>query len=73
MKNLADKEDIYLLVSYERLLNETEKKDKLMKNIGILFTPEGNIGWEYVKAFPVAGRFHQENEKRPLEHHQHSF
>jgi len=55
MKNLADKEDIYLLVSYERLLNEKEKKDKAMKNTGILFTPEGNIGWEYEKAFPVPG------------------
>ena len=55
MKNLADEEDIYLLVSYGRLLNEKEKKDKVMKNMGILFTPDGKIGWEYLKAFPAPG------------------
>ncbi len=55
MRNLADEEDIYLLVSYERLLNETEMNGRLMRNIGVLFTPEGTIGWEYVKAFPTPG------------------
>ena len=65
MKNLADEKDVYLLISYERLLNETEKKDKLMKNISILFTPEGNIGWEYVKAFPVPGLEEQFSEAGP--------
>ena len=55
MKNLADEEDIYLLVSYGRLLNEKEKKDRVMKNMGILFTPDGKIGWEYLKAYPAIG------------------
>jgi apolipoprotein N-acyltransferase len=55
MKNLADEKDIYLLVSYTRILNEKEKKHKPEKNIGILFTPEGNIGWEYAKTFPGHG------------------
>jgi apolipoprotein N-acyltransferase len=55
MKNLADEENIYLLASYGRLLNEKEKKDRVMKNIGILFTPEGTTGWEYIKAYPGAG------------------
>jgi apolipoprotein N-acyltransferase len=32
MKNLADEKDVYLLVSYERLLNETEKKDRLSES-----------------------------------------
>jgi apolipoprotein N-acyltransferase len=55
MKNLADKKDIYLLVSYARILNEKEREERQMKNIGVLFTPEGEIGWEYAKAFPGAG------------------
>ena len=55
MKNLADKENIYLLISYGRLLNETEKKNRIMRNIGVLFTPDGEIGWEYDKAYPATG------------------
>jgi apolipoprotein N-acyltransferase len=55
MQNLADEEDVYLLISYGRLLNEKEKKDKVMANTGVLFTPGGKIGWEYEKAFPGAG------------------
>lgn len=55
MKKMADEEDIYLLISYGRLLNEKEKKDRLMKNMGILFTPDGKIGWEYEKAYPGLG------------------
>jgi apolipoprotein N-acyltransferase len=55
MKNLADEEDIYLLASYGRILNEGEKKNRVMKNMGVLFTPEGKIGWEYLKAYPALG------------------
>jgi apolipoprotein N-acyltransferase len=55
MQNLADQEDVYLLVSYGRLLNEQERNDRVMRNLGILFTPDGEIGWEYEKAFPGLG------------------
>ncbi|MBN1799734.1 MAG: carbon-nitrogen hydrolase family protein [Spirochaetales bacterium] len=55
MKNLADKEDVYILVAYERLFNDKEKKDKPMQNTGVLFTPEGKKAWEYTKAFPIPG------------------
>ena len=55
MKNLANETDVYLLVSYERLLNEDEREDRGMRNTGVLFTPEGTIGWEYAKAFPAPG------------------
>jgi apolipoprotein N-acyltransferase len=55
MRRLADDRDIYLLVSYARILNETEKKDRPEKNMGVLFTPDGEIGWEYAKAFPCPG------------------
>jgi apolipoprotein N-acyltransferase len=55
MKNLADKEDVYLLVSYGRLLDEKEKQDRVMKNTSVLFTPDGETGWEYEKAFPALG------------------
>jgi len=55
MKKMADEEDVYLLISYERLLNEKEKKDRIMKNVSILFTPNGEIGWEYEKAYPALG------------------
>jgi apolipoprotein N-acyltransferase len=36
-------------------LNEKEKRDHHEKNIGILFTPEGEKAWEYAKAFPGPG------------------
>jgi apolipoprotein N-acyltransferase len=55
MQNLADQEDVYLLVSYGRLLNEQERNDRVMRNLGILFTPDGETGWEYEKAFPALG------------------
>ncbi|MBN2531787.1 MAG: carbon-nitrogen hydrolase family protein [Spirochaetales bacterium] len=55
MKNLADEKDVYLLVSYARLLNQNERNDRVMKNVSILFTPEGTVGWEYNKAFPATG------------------
>ena len=55
MQNMADEEDIYLLVSYARLLNEEEKNDRIMINKGVLFTPDGGIGWQYKKAFPGPG------------------
>lgn len=55
MQNLVDKENVYLLASYARILNEMEKKEMSLKNIGMLFTPEGKIGWEYEKAFPIPG------------------
>lgn len=38
-----------------RILNEKEKKDKPEKNMSVLFTPEGTVDWEYVKAFPGPG------------------
>ncbi|MBN2006359.1 MAG: hypothetical protein JXA21_23605 [Anaerolineae bacterium] len=55
MKYLADQEDVYLLISYGRILNEAEKTEKIMKNISVLFTPEGETGWEYEKAYPTPG------------------
>jgi apolipoprotein N-acyltransferase len=55
MRTLADQRDIYLLVSYERILNEAEKRDRILRNMGVLFTPTGEVGWEYTKAFPVPG------------------
>jgi apolipoprotein N-acyltransferase len=55
MKTLADQEDIYIVASYIRVLNEAERSDQPMKNMSILYTPEGDIGWEYAKAFPAPG------------------
>ena len=55
MQTLADQEDVYLLVSYARLLNEQERSDQMMTNASVLFTPDGEIGWEYAKAFPALG------------------
>lgn len=55
MQILADEEDVYLLVSYARLLNEAERNDRVMLNASVLFTPGGEIGWEYAKAFPALG------------------
>jgi apolipoprotein N-acyltransferase len=55
MQNLADKENVYLLVSYARLLNEQERDNRVMTNMGVIFTPDGEIGWEYEKAFPAPG------------------
>jgi len=55
MKNLADDENVYLLVSYGRILDQKEKTDKIMKNISVLFTPDGETGWVYEKAYPVTG------------------
>lgn len=55
MRALADERDIYLLVSYERILNVAEKRDRMLRNMGVLFTPTGEVGWEYTKAFPVPG------------------
>jgi apolipoprotein N-acyltransferase len=55
IQNLADQEDIYILASYIRVLNEAERNDQPMKNMSVLYTPEGNIGWEYAKAFPAPG------------------
>lgn len=50
MKNLADENDIYLLVSYSRILNQKERIKQVEKNIGVLFTPDGETAWEYAKA-----------------------
>jgi apolipoprotein N-acyltransferase len=55
MQKLAAEEDVYLLVSYARLLNKEEKNNRAMKNISILFTPDEKIAWEYIKAFPGHG------------------
>jgi len=55
MKNLADDENVYLLVSYGRILDQKEKTKKIMKNISVLFTPDGETGWVYEKAYPVTG------------------
>jgi apolipoprotein N-acyltransferase len=58
LKELADKEDVYILAGYARLLSKNEKtKDKIMKNIGILFTPDGKTGWEYEKGYPTSGEY----------------
>lgn len=55
MKNLADEKDVYLLVSYIRVLDETERNDRQMKNMGVVYTPESDVGWEYHKAYPAPG------------------
>ncbi|HEQ71639.1 MAG TPA: hypothetical protein ENN69_04040 [Spirochaetia bacterium] len=55
MRSMADEHDIYLLVSYARILNKNERKNHLEKNMGVLFTPEGEKAWEYAKVFPVPG------------------
>jgi apolipoprotein N-acyltransferase len=55
MRDLADEADVYLLISYERLLGDAERRSRPMRNSSVLFTPEGETGWEYAKAFPAAG------------------
>ena len=65
MRTLADEMDIYLLVSYERILNETERRDRILRNMGVLLTPEGDVSWEYTKAFPVPGFEEQFSEAGP--------
>ena len=55
IQTLADEADVYLLVSYGRLLNEAERDDRVMINMSVLFTPDGEIGWEYAKAYPAPG------------------
>jgi len=55
MQKLADTANVYLLVSYERLLGAGERQGHPMRNCSVLFTPEGERGWEYAKAYPAAG------------------
>ncbi|MBN1799732.1 MAG: carbon-nitrogen hydrolase family protein [Spirochaetales bacterium] len=55
MKNIADEHEIYLLVSYARILNKKERKKQAEKNMSVLFTPDGKKAWEYAKAFPGPG------------------
>jgi len=56
MKDLADEADVYLLVSYARLLAQDERHGKqILRNLGVLFTPEGRKAWEYAKAYPITG------------------
>jgi len=55
MRTLADAEDVYIAASYARILSEEEREDKIIRNLSVLLTPEGEIGWEYDKSFPVYG------------------
>jgi apolipoprotein N-acyltransferase len=55
MRELADRADVYLLISYERLRGPNEGRNRPMRNTSVLFTPEGERKWEYAKAFPAAG------------------
>ena len=58
IKALADEENVFILVGYARLLSKEEKTDdKIMKNIGILYTPDGKVGWEYEKGYPTSGEY----------------
>jgi apolipoprotein N-acyltransferase len=55
IRRLADEQDAYVLVSYSRILDGEEKAEKLERNLGVLFTPEGEVGWEYAKALLGVG------------------
>lgn len=55
IRRLADEQDAYVLASYSRILIGEEKTERLERNIGVLFTPEGEIGWEYAKALLGVG------------------
>ena len=55
MRELARSEDVYILVSYERLLDQSERRNRPMRNTSVFLTPAGEIAWEYAKAFPAAG------------------
>jgi apolipoprotein N-acyltransferase len=55
MRQLARQEGVYILVSYERLLDRSERRNRPMRNSSVFVTPAGEIAWEYAKAFPAAG------------------
>lgn len=56
MRVLADEAEVYLLVSYARVLNREEARaHRVIRNLGILFTPDGRKAWEYEKAHPITG------------------
>ena len=55
MQALADARDVYLLVSYGRILRAEERTDQPMVNGSVLMTPDGEIGWEYAKVFTAPG------------------
>lgn len=55
MQALADESDVYLLVSYGRILSSVERKDQPLVNGSVLITPDGEIAWEYAKVFTAPG------------------
>jgi apolipoprotein N-acyltransferase len=65
MRALADEEDLYLLMSYGRVVNEGERNQRIMRNLSVFITPDGEVAWEYDKKYPARGY-----EDRMVETHQ---
>lgn len=55
LREIAMEYQVYLVISYARILDKKERKEKPESNMSICITPKGETAWEYAKAYPNPG------------------
>lgn len=55
LREIAKEHKVYLVISYARILDKDERKDKPELNMSICITPNGETAWEYAKTYPNPG------------------
>lgn len=55
LRSIAIDYQVYLVITYARILDDRERVNKPELNMSVCFTPQGDTGWEYAKTYPNPG------------------